>query len=145
MKHIKIVATVGPVSLTADCLLRLADAGMSIARLNGSHADIQWHRKAIGLIREILPLCPILLDIPGRKIRTLDLEHEPHFQEGENIILTTEEGNQNPRKYPVNYNNLHLDVQPGNTIYADDGTLSFEVLKVIGKDIICKSLVSGQL
>ena len=90
MKRIKIVATIGPGSIAEDSLLALKEAGMSIARLNGSHADLDWHRKAIKSIRKAIPDTPILLDIPGRKIRTTQLKHEPSFITGESIILTTD-------------------------------------------------------
>src|SRR5690348_15580774 len=90
MAHTKIVATIGPVTCNRDSLLALADAGMSVARLNGSHADTEWHRDAIHLIRSLLPNVPILLDIPGRKIRTILLAHEPRFAAGEIIVLTTD-------------------------------------------------------
>nr|WP_241025919.1 hypothetical protein [Burkholderia sp. Tr-20390] len=50
---------------------------MTVARLNGSHGSLDWHRATIELIRRPLPDLPILLDIPGRKIRTVQLRTEP--------------------------------------------------------------------
>jgi pyruvate kinase len=145
MMHTKIVATIGPVTCNRDSLLALAEAGMSVARLNGSHADTEWHRDAIQLIRSLLPSVPILLDIPGRKIRTILLAHEPRFAAGEIIVLTTDISYDGHTKVPVNYVSLHADVKPGDTIVADDGTLRFNVEAIEGPDIICRATRCGTL
>lgn len=145
MSRIKIVATIGPVTNDAESLRALADAGMNVARLNGSHATLDWHAKAIALLREVLPHVPILLDIPGRKIRTGQLAHEPTFRKGDIVVLTTEEGHDGSRKVPVNYARLHEDLTPGAVVLADDGTLRFTVAEVHGHDIHCRAEMAGQL
>ena len=48
------------------------------------------HANTIGLIHDALPDVPILLDIPGRKIRTAQLAVEPSFERDDIIVLTTE-------------------------------------------------------
>jgi len=141
----KIVATIGPATCTPDALRALKKAGMSVARLNGSHADLEWHRTAIRLIRQVLPQVPILLDIPGRKIRTVLLAHEPSFAAGGTVILTTDLAHDGREKVPVNYPDLHLDVRAGSTIMADDGTLRFEVVEVRGRDLVCVAHTAGTL
>jgi pyruvate kinase len=145
MSFTKIVATIGPKTNNQDSLLKLHKAGMSVARLNGSHADMDWHRKTINLIRETLPNVPILLDIPGRKIRTIKLEFEPSFEFGDTIVLTTDLSHNGKIKVPVNYEGLHIDLKAGDTILADDGTLKFIVEKIEGTDIYCKAQTSGKL
>lgn len=40
-----------------------------MVRLNGSHESLDWHRQTIQFIRKVIPTMPILLDIPGRKLR----------------------------------------------------------------------------
>lgn len=50
-------------------LRELSKAGMTMVRLNGSHNSIDWHRQTIQTIRKEIPGMPILLDIPGRKLR----------------------------------------------------------------------------
>ena len=103
-------------------LKALRAAGMSIARLNGSHSDLDWHRKTIAIIRSAVPDVAILLDIPGRKIRTTALAHEPSFKAGDTVILTTDVSHDGSAKVPVNYERLHEDLKPGNVVLADDGT-----------------------
>jgi pyruvate kinase len=145
MNRTRIVATIGPASSTPAMLRALADAGMSVVRLNGSHADLDWHRATIALVQKTLPETPILLDIPGRKIRTTLLAHEPEFEAGGRIVLTTDTSYDGRTKVPVNYDRLHNDVKAGNTILADDGTLRFEVVGVEGRDIVCRALTPGRL
>lgn len=145
MNATRIVGTIGPVSMNEDTLRRLHAAGLSVARLNGSHADLDWHRVAIGEIRRVLPEVPILLDIPGRKIRTAQLAHEPVFEAGAELVLTTEPGHDGSAKVPVSYPDLHVDLREGHTILADDGTLRFTVISVTGRDIRVRAETAGQL
>ena len=46
----KIVATIGPATNSPNILKKMFSAGMSIARLNGSHNTLDWHRRTIKLI-----------------------------------------------------------------------------------------------
>ncbi len=145
MSQIKIVATIGPISNNAEMLRALSEAGMNVARLNGSHNTLDWHAQTIRLIRDTLPETPILLDIPGRKIRTTDLDIEPSFTTGDTVVLTTELGHDGAKKVPINYPHLHEDIQPGATVHADDGTIRFTVLKVDGQDIHCRAETTSTL
>ena len=145
MSRVRIVATIGPATNNADALRALATAGMNVARLNGSHGDLDWHRATIALLRKTLPDVPILLDIPGRKIRTIGLRHEPSFAAGDTITLTTEPDHDGSKKVPVNYDRLHEDLKAGHTILADDGTLRFTVTAVRGRDILCRAETPGTL
>ena len=118
---------------------------MSVARLNGSHADLDWHREAISIIRRAAPEVPILLDIPGKKIRTIQLAHEPNFKQGDEIILTTDQTQDGSVKVPVNNLTLHESLSEGANIFADDGTLRFTVISVEGRDIRCRAETDGTL
>lgn len=139
------MATIGPASASPELLRDLRAAGMSVARLNGSHSDLDWHADTIAMIRSTLPSLPILLDIPGRKIRTTQLEVEPCFKRGERVVLTTDASYVGHDKVPVNYPDLHDDLKPGHAVLADDGTLSFKVTEVIGRDIVLEAECDGQL
>jgi len=123
----------------------LVDAGMSVARLNGSHADLAWHGAAIDLLRSEAPQIPILLDIPGRKIRTVQLEVEPSFSVGDTVILTGDQAAKPGVKVPVSFGRLHQYVGAGDTVLADDGMLRFTITKVEGLDVHCRAEVAGTL
>ena len=141
----KIIATIGPKTATADYLKKLREAGMSVARLNGSHATLDWHAATIALIRKTLPEVPIILDIPGRKVRTAQLAAPHAFRAGEAVILTTDPDHAAAGKVLLNYPNFHAEVAPGNQIVADDGQLRFEIIRIEGRDIHCTALNAGAL
>lgn len=145
MSTTKIVATIGPASCSRETLRELAAAGMGIARLNGSHADLDWHASSIALIRETLPQVPILLDIPGRKIRTGDLSPEPSFARGDTIVFTTDPEDSDSAAVLVNYPHLHEDLRAGATILADDGQLRFTVTGIEDRHIVCRAETAGLL
>lgn len=145
MKKTKIVATIGPNTAKPDILKKMYTAGMSVARLNGSHSSLDWHKNTIELIKKTIPDCPILLDIPGKKIRTGKLTNQPTFKKNDFIIITTAEGFRGEKKVSITNNKLHNYLSEGDIVYADDGTLKFSVAKVIGKDIYLKALSSGTL
>lgn len=145
MSQVKIIATIGPGTETAAALKGLLEAGANVARLNGSHGNLDWHAAAIKMIRKVAPNMPVLLDIPGRKIRTGLLEHEPSFKVGDCVVLTTSPNHNGQFKIPVSYPNLHQDLSAGDTILADDGQLRFKVEAVTGQDIICRAEAAGTL
>lgn len=145
MSRTQIVATIGPASESPDVLYELAEAGMSVARLNGSHNDLNWHANTIATIRKTLPNTPILMDIPGRKIRTTQLTVEPTFNYGDTIVLTSDASYEGDDKVPVNYPSLHEDLSAGQTVLADDGTLTFVIREVSGRDIVLEAKCDGQL
>jgi pyruvate kinase len=145
MKNTRIVATIGPKTNNRESLLALNEAGMNIARLNGSHNSLEWHQEVIQLIQDVLPGTPILIDIPGRKIRTTQLEFEPSFEINDTIILTTDTSFDGREKVPVNYADLHKDLQAGQTVLADDGTLRFTITEIINQDIYLRAETPGCL
>ena len=115
----------------------LQDAGMGIARLNGSHNTLEWHANTIARIRKVLPDVPVLLDIPGRKIRTGILEGDLSYVPGDTLTLSTQPGHSGAPKIPLTYDNLHNDLTTGDVILADDGNLRLSVREIIGQDILC--------
>jgi pyruvate kinase len=145
MRSVKIVATIGPRTNNKAMMLDLIAAGMDVARLNAAHGDFAWHRDAINTLRSVEPRLPILLDIPGRKVRTKTLRHEPQFDTGDSILFTTDEGYEGEVKVPVTDPNLHLLMSPGDIILADDGRLRFVVNEVAGRDITCRVETPGTL
>ena len=145
MKYTKIVATIGPNTSSPKKIKSLFSAGMDIARLNGSHNFLNWHKKTISELRKQLPMLPILIDIPGKKIRTENLKYQFFFEKGDIIILTCDENYNGKNKVPITNKKLYLYIKKGEKILADDGTLSFKVQKVSNKDIYCLCLNKGEL
>ena len=111
MSRVKVVATIGPKTANAESIQRLIAAGMDVARLNGAHADLPWHSNAIDLIRSVDSNIPILLDLPGSKVRTGDLDPEPTFDVGDRVVFTTAQRSADG-KIPLSNQNLHEESFP---------------------------------
>ena len=144
MSRVKIVSTIGPATEREDIIRALVQAGTDVARLNGAHGDPAWHERTITRLREVAPQLPIVLDIPGSKIRIKPLGHEPSFASGDQIILTSDPAHDGRVKVPIPHQ-LHELVAPGDTIVADDGQLRFTVQAVEGPDITCQAETAGTL
>ena len=80
MKKTRIVCTIGPDTNSSEDIKKFISLGMNVARLNGSHNTLEWHRSTIKSIRSADPLIPILVDLPGRKIRTAKVDHRFIFK-----------------------------------------------------------------
>jgi pyruvate kinase len=141
----RIVATLGPATCSESSLRKLIAAGMSIARLNASHNSLEWHRDVIRRLRNLSHLIPILIDIPGRKIRTGLLPEPVPLVLGQTLVFTTEQNYSKFDKIPVTYANLHNELSVGDVILADDGSLRFKVLRLEGHNISCSIETSGLL
>lgn len=144
MRKTKIVVTIGPQSLEEGMIEKLNFAGMDIARLNGSHNSLEWHRNAIEIIRKKAPKLPILIDLPGKKIRTLevslDLQIGSRFLLTNNITVISD-----VPMVGTNYPDLARAIKVGTIFYADDGTLKFQVIDSSKNGILCESLSIGTL
>ena len=149
---VKIVCTIGPASDNFETLKAMAEAGMNVARLNFSHGDYDGHEKKLKLIRRVerstkKPIAA-LLDTKGPEIRTGHVKDgEVALAQGAKIILSSceEAFEGTSEKVWVNYRLLAKEVQPGQNIYIDDGTLNLEVEKIDGDDVHCKVIVGGAL
>jgi len=103
-----IIVTLQPSHL--PYLKDLHAAGMTMVRLNGSHNTVDWHGKTMQAIRSEIPNTPILLDIPGRKLR---LAIETILPVEANQIL----------ELPI-----PIWIPQGTTILFDDGKLTATVI-----------------
>ncbi len=150
MRKTKIVCTLGPASNDKDILKLMAEKGMDVARFNFSHGEHEEHKHRIDLIKEIekelgRPI-GLMLDTQGPEIRTGDLEQEEiELEEGEEVVITTEEIIGNQDKISVGYDNLPEDVHPGSKILIDDGLIELEVLSVAGSEVNCKIMNGGKI
>ena len=148
----KIVATVGPATLTPDVLRQLIEAGATTLRINFSHGTQQDHQKAIRLIRqtafELNRPVGILQDLQGPKIRlgkfacgTIDLKN------GDPFILTSRKVECDPTISYVSYDKLAAEVPENATILLDDGKVEMKVEKIDRdrQELHCRVVVGGVL
>jgi len=124
--------------------------GMTIARINLSHGTLEEHRQTIASIRTVADRlgrrCPILVDLPGPKMRIGKLAEEPLLlAKGTEVTLTTRDVTGTPPLIPVTYQRLPESVSPGSVIYLNDGFIALEVLEVRRDEVRCTVTTGGQL
>ncbi|MBK16133.1 MAG: pyruvate kinase [Chloroflexi bacterium] len=147
----KMICTLGPSTNSEDVIIQLITAGMSIARLNFSHGDLQEHRKSFQIVRDaakkLNTRVGILVDVPGPKYRTGKL-NDPFImlEEEQELILTSKSSElADKNKISILPSGIHNDVSPGSVILLNDGLMELSVEKVEGLEVFCKVIVGGKL
>lgn len=146
----KIVCTIGPASDSPEILERLITKGMNIARLNFSHGDFASHLQTIARIRAASAAVgrriAIMGDLPGPKMRIGDLTEEPiELQAGDPFCLTAEDLPGTSTKVSVSFKRLPQVVNPGDTLFINDGIIHLEVETVEPPEVHCRVVVGGIL
>ena len=150
MKKTKIVCTIGPATEDVEVLKKMILAGMNVARLNFSHGGYEDQEKYVKAVRQAvkevnMPVA-LLLDTQGPEIRTGKLAESPVMLKAEEeFTLVNDDILGDNTKVSVTYKDLYKDVRPGVTILIDDGKIEIEVVRIEGKDVVCKVMNGGEL
>ncbi|AGB33106.1 pyruvate kinase [Natrinema pellirubrum DSM 15624] len=148
MRNAKIVCTLGPASNDRETIRELAEAGMSVARLNASHGSREDRAALIDRVRAVdeerTEPVAVMLDMQGPEIRTAPLP------EGETVTLETgseirfvEGGTATPETVGLS---LSIDaVEPGDRILLDDGLIETTVLETEGEGVRARVDTGGDL
>lgn len=144
----KIIATLGPSSQDKKTISALVKAGVTMFRLNSSHADETEHLRRLNIIREVekevgYPI-PTLLDLQGPKIRVGKFD-EPIELVKDTVVKFRHQDKYENDIIPVDYKGIAKDVKIGEKIMLDDGKLVMEVLKIEGDVISAKVICGGFL
>ena len=146
----KIVCTLGPSTETEAVIESLVQNGMSIARLNFSHGDMQTHTTAFERVRRVserlrVPV-GIMVDVPGPKYRTGPMMPGVlEIKQGERITLTSRDVVGEQRIISVAPPGIHLDAAVNRPIMLDDGLLELRVERIDDADVHCRVVVGGRL
>ncbi|WP_134683994.1 pyruvate kinase [Brevibacillus migulae] len=144
---IDIICTIGPASSNADTIQQLIREGMTIARINLSHATQKDHQQTIQLVRDTAKKLgkkvAILADLQGPKIRLGEIVGgEVELQAGKEFILHTTPGIGNEQGASVDYEGIVSDVKPGSRILLNDGAVEL-VVKGCGRDFVDTRIVTS--
>ncbi len=149
-RHTKIVATLGPVSSSAEAIQALYEAGVRVFRLNFSHGTHEDHRARAAAIRAIEERyddpVSILVDLQGPKLRFgkfedggVALEAGDSFQ----IDLSDRPGDRS--RGPLPHREIFEALSEGTEILIDDGKVRLRV-ESLGKDnAMTRVLVGGRV
>ncbi len=143
----KLICTIGPASNDEATIRKMIENGMNVARLNFSHGTHESHRATIQLVRKIAKEMGVnigfLQDLCGPKIRLGKLPEEGvRLLVGDYIALaSTEENCENA--LPVEYPELHKEVQIGERILLADGMMELRVTGIDGVKVLCEVITGG--
>jgi pyruvate kinase len=123
---------------------------MNVARLNFSHGTHEEHRQLIENIRiaarEEDRTVAILQDLQGPKIRIGEVQNgEISLEEGDRLILTTEEAAASRNRVHIDYPTLPADVSVGSRILIDDGLIELSVTSIDPPEVATEVIVGGPL
>ncbi len=150
MKRTKIICTIGPACSDEATLTGMIQAGMNVARLNFSHGTYEEHLARIELIRTVrdklgLPV-PILLDTKGPEYRIRTFRtHKVMVEEGQRFVFTTRDVEGDENCVSVSYKNLAAVLNVVDIILVNDGLVKFRVREKTETDLICDTLIGGEL
>jgi pyruvate kinase len=147
---IDIICTIGPASHQPDILRQLIEHGMTVARMNLSHADHQSHQQVIQNVREVSKKLgkkvKILGDLQGPKIRLGVIpEGQVTLVKGDFFKLHTKPVPGNRFEASVDYPGIVHDVTPGSRILINDGAVKLIVTKVTGEYLETEVAVGGPI
>ena len=146
MRRAKIVCTLGPASDDESTIRALADAGMSVARLNASHGTPADRRAVIDRIRTVdgtieEPLAA-MVDLQGPEVRTAPLS-EPIQLATDSEVRFVAGDDATPETVGLSYS--IAAAEPGDRILLDDGRIEATVRRVDGDAVVARIDSGGTL
>ena len=147
-RKVKILATLGPASRSAEMIEKLLRAGADAFRVNMSHGDHETHAQTIAAIRAVekdlgKPVA-ILCDLQGPKLRVgtfkegrAVIRHSGHFTFDRDP--TPGDENRVCLPHPELFGVLHK----GQRLLIDDGKLKLRVIEANEDRILCSAEVGG--
>ncbi|XVH30612.1 pyruvate kinase [Haloferacaceae archaeon DSL9] len=146
MRNAKIVCTLGPASDDRATIRALADAGMSVARLNASHGTTEHRADVIDRVRAVddvteEPLA-VMVDLKGPEVRTAEIDGPVRLKSGSQVTFV--EGT-DATADRVGLSVSIAAAEPGDTILIDDGRIEATVDRVDGDAVIATIESGGDL
>ncbi len=149
-KQTKIICTLGPASDSYDTILKMAQEGMNIVRLNFSHGTHEEHLARINTVRKVEKEnginLGIMLDTKGPEIRLGKFVNEvENYQKGEIVTIQKEDIEGTHDRFTIQCKELFDDIHEGNYILVNDGKQKLTVLENDGNEIKARIEVNGPL
>ena len=149
-KQTKIICTLGPASDNYDTILKMAQAGMNIVRLNFSHGSHEEHKKRIELVRKVEKEnginLGIMLDTKGPEIRLGNFVNDTEtYKKGEIVTIVKEEIDGTHDRFTIRCKELFDDVKVDDYILVNDGKQRLTILENNGEELKCRVEVNGTL
>lgn len=133
-RNVKIVTTVGPAVSSVEMLQALMEAGANVVRVNAAHGSMDDRLHIINMVREAAANLnrhiPILLDLPGLKIRTGPLpegQFGMDIARGDRIRLVPGPVVSTNSQIGINLDGFLEVVEQGSRVLISDGLIELVV------------------
>jgi pyruvate kinase len=149
-RKVKILATLGPASSSAEMIEKLFEAGVDVFRINMSHTSHELLRELHGRIRalEVKLNRPIgiLADLQGPKIR-IDtfVEKEVVIKAGDTFVFDTDPKPGDATRVHLPHPEIFVAAKTGDCLLLNDGRLRVEITKASKTRLETKVIYGGVL
>lgn len=147
LRHVKIVATLGPASNDYETIRALSEAGADVFRLNMSHGEHEDIRERHAIIRKIeadlgRPIA-ILADLQGPKLRVGTFANkEEELIEGAKFRLDLDAAEGDATRVQLPHPEIFAALEPGAGLLVNDGKIRL-IVDDCGKDYANCTVVFG--
>ncbi|MEO0388639.1 MAG: pyruvate kinase, partial [Pseudomonadota bacterium] len=149
-RNVKIVATLGPASSTAESIKALYHAGADVFRLNmshGSHDDVRTRHQMIrDLELEVQhPIC-ILADLQGPKLRCGVFKNGAEMlEEGAEFRFDLDPAEGDATRVCLPHKEILEALEVGSSLLVNDGKIRLKVLDRSPTHATCEVIVGGEI
>ncbi len=150
LRRVKIIATLGPASDSAEMITKLAEAGADVFRINMSHASHELLSRTVARIRAVEksldhPL-GILVDLQGPKIRIGTFASGPvELKTGDVFTLDTSAAKGDQTRVHLPHPEVFKALKQGDRLLLDDGRIQLRASGVTAGAITCTVVHGGKL
>ena len=119
----KIIATIGPASLSKGILKQMVNKGMDCARINTAHGDFEQYKLIINRVR-LAGNIPVMIDVKGPEIR---------IRTPKELVIKTSEKKQfgfKKGRLPYFSYNFSEHLSKGDFLYFDNGLIKATVVDI---------------
>ena len=138
----KIVATISPKVGTVEMLRKFYESGMSVARLNTAHLDIETAEQLVDNIRQVSDRIAIMIDTKGPNIRTMNIASPLEAEIGKTLIVSAHEV-PGDKGFQVNFSKFVEEVSIGQHIILGDGEVDLQIESRSNRELVCRVITGG--
>ena len=145
----KIVCTIGPACSRPEVMADMVRSGMGVARLNFAHGDRESMSELIrdmdGVSGETGRSITVLADLAGPKVRVGRLAQESMELKRRAEVVLVSGRPRGPAEIPLAVEGVVDRLEPGDSVYMNDGFIRLHVVGVQGGRASCTVETGGRL
>ncbi|GAB4369374.1 MAG: hypothetical protein Kow0042_11050 [Calditrichia bacterium] len=144
----KIISTLGPISLSTEFLNVCREVKQFYLRINGSHLSPPELERYLAFIHRhfALHLPPMIyLDLQGNKLRIGELPQSEEFVHHSLIEIVQASSSDNSGILPIPYREIFFMAERGDLLIFQDGAVKMEIVEISDRRLRARVVVGGKL